>query len=103
MAPLMRLTAQLMANVVEVSGGRPMRVLDVAAGHGVFGIKIVPNEDRVSPPSAAAFAMTMLVQTPRGDAYTDAELGAMFGRAGFSRTEFHPLPPSTQHLAISYR
>ncbi|WP_437593859.1 methyltransferase [Sorangium sp. So ce1000] len=192
MAPLMRLPARLMANLVEVAGDRRVRVLDVAAGHGVFGIalaqrhpsvevvaldwpavlevarenaqaagvaerwrplhgsafdvpfgegydlvlltnflhhfdvptceallrkaraalseggravtlEIVPNEDRVSPPSAAAFAMTMLSHTPRGDAYTEAELAAMLGSAGFSRTEFHPLPPSTQHLAISYR
>ncbi|WP_437803267.1 methyltransferase [Sorangium sp. So ce693] len=192
MAPLMRLSAQLMANIVEVPGGRPVRVLDVAAGHGVFGItlaqrhpsvevvaldwpavlevarenaeaagvaerwrplrgsafdepfgegydmvlltnflhhfdvptceallrkaraalseggraitvEMVPNEDRVSPPGAASFAMTMLVQTSRGDAYTEAELGAMFGRAGFSRTEFHPLPSTRQELAISYR
>ncbi len=53
------------------------------------------------PRGAASFAMTMLVQTSRGDAYTEAELGAMFGRAGFSRTEFHPLPPTRQELAIS--
>ncbi len=47
MAPLMRLSAQLMANIVEVSGGRPVRVLDVAAGHGVFGITLAQRHPSV--------------------------------------------------------
>ncbi|MGO4885967.1 MAG: hypothetical protein ACLP59_34865 [Bryobacteraceae bacterium] len=103
----------------------PLRVLDIAAGHGLFGIEVarlnrearanaakavarqrlrgrlhrsircrtciallkkvhaalkpggraatlefVPNEDRVSPPMAAAFSLSMLASTPAGDAYT---------------------------------
>ena len=40
MAPLMRMPAQLLAGLVGADTGRPLRVLDVAAGHGLFGITI---------------------------------------------------------------
>jgi len=46
-------------------------------------IEFVPDEDRVSPPAQAAFALTMLVGTPAGDAYTFAEYEAMLRDAGF--------------------
>jgi len=36
--------------------------------------ELVPNPDRVTPPTAAAFSMMMLATTPAGDAYTFAEL-----------------------------
>jgi hypothetical protein len=45
----------------------------------------------------------MLATTARGDAYTFAELEAMFASAGFARSEFHPLPPSAQQAVVSYR
>jgi len=48
----------------------------------------------VSPAVPAAFALIMLAETPGGDAYTRAELEQMFDRAGFSRHEFHAMPPS---------
>jgi hypothetical protein len=32
--------------------------------------ELVPNPDRVTPPTAAAFSMMMLATTPAGDAYT---------------------------------
>ena len=40
MAPLMRMPAQLLAGLVGGDGSQPLRVLDVAAGHGLFGITI---------------------------------------------------------------
>ncbi len=49
-------------------------------------LECVPNEDRVSPPMAAAFSLTMLASTEGGDAYTYRELDAMFCEAGFVRT-----------------
>jgi 2-polyprenyl-3-methyl-5-hydroxy-6-metoxy-1,4-benzoquinol methylase len=54
----------------------------------------VPNEDRVSPPMAAEFALSMLANTPAGDAYTYAEYQKMFSRAGFRSTEQQALPPT---------
>lgn len=192
MAPLMRMPAQLLANLVGGDAGRPPRVLDVAAGHGMFGITIaernpqaritaldwrnvlavaranaeragvgdryallpgsafdvdwggpydvvlltnflhhfdvptcerlaakahealapggraltldfIPEPDRVTPPATAAFALVMLATTPRGDAYTFAEYQAIFARAGFARSEFHALPPTTQQVVASYK
>ena len=73
------------------SGGRAL-VLD-----------FVPNEDRVSPPSAAFFSLAMLVTTPHGDAYTFGDYSRMFQEAGFARTELRPLPPSPQRLVVSFK
>ena len=190
MAPLMMMPAQLMVKVVNCEVGQDLKVLDIAAGHGVFGlgfaqhhpkahitaldwpnvlevarenaeragvsdryqllpgsafdveygsgydlilitnflhhfdaatcetflrkvhaaladggravtVEFVPNADRVSPPGAAAFSLTMLGTTPSGDAYTFAELESMFRNAGFSRSELHELPPTPQSVVIS--
>ena len=190
MAPLMALAAQLIAKLVDPNADRKLRILDIAAGHGLFGIsfathnqqaeitavdwkavlevakenaqtagvseryktiegsafdvdfgtgydvilltnflhhfdpptcetllrkvraalanggravtlEFVPNEDRVSPPDAAAFSVMMLTSTPSGDAYTFSELERMFANAGFSRSTIHPLPPTIQQVVIS--
>ena len=190
MGPLMALPAQLMAKLVDPTADRKLKILDIAAGHGLFGLafatqnpqaeitaldwkavlevakenaakagvsdryqtiegsafdvefgtgydlvlltnflhhfdvptceallrkvraaladggravtlEFVPNEDRVSPPDAAAFSVMMLTSTPAGDAYTFSELERMFANAGFSRSTIHPLPPTIQQAVIS--
>ncbi len=192
MAPMMMMPAQMIADTVQVDQNRPVRLLDIAAGHGIFGItmarknpnlevtavdwapvlevarenarkfdvadrhrtiggsafdvdfgsgydlvlltnflhhfdvptcesllkkvhsslaeggraltlEFVPNDDRVSPPAAASFAMTMLASTASGDAYTFAEYDRMFRNSGFSDNQIHPLDPSPQSLIISKR
>jgi 2-polyprenyl-3-methyl-5-hydroxy-6-metoxy-1,4-benzoquinol methylase len=60
-------------------------------GGRVAVLEFVPNDDRVSPPMAASFAMQMLAGTPAGDAYTFRELKAMLSAAGFSGMTRHPL------------
>src|SRR3569833_124858 len=57
-------------------------------------LEFVPNEDRVSPPMAAGFAITMLATTPAGDAYTFSELKAMYEEAGFSGVQATPIAMS---------
>lgn len=190
MAPLARLTAQLLANLLQADTGHRCRVLDVAAGHGLFGIAVaqrnpraevvaldwpnvlaiaeenakdagvaerfrtisgdaltvdygtgydlvllanflhhldwhgcekllgkvrralkpsglavtlefIPDEDRVTPTESAGIALTMLVSTSGGDAYTFSEYEEMFRRAGFSSSELHSLPPSFQRVVIA--
>ena len=190
MAALMALPAQLMANLVDPNADQKLKILDIAAGHGLFGIafatrnkqaevtaldwtsvlqvakenaekagvsdryktiegsafdvefgtgydlvlltnflhhfdpptcesllrkvraaladggravtlEFVPNEDRVTPPDAAAFSVMMLTTTPSGDAYTFAELEQMASNAGFSRSTLHPLPPTIQQVVVS--
>lgn len=192
MASLMAMPAQLLAGLVGGDAGQPLRVLDVAAGHGLFGITIaqrypqahvtaldwpnvlavaeenarragvaeryalnpgsafeldwggpydvvlltnflhhfdvatcerlaakayaalapggraltlefIPEPDRVTPPPTAGFALVMLATTAQGDAYTFEEFQGMFARAGFSRSEFHALPPTTQQAVVSYK
>ncbi|HEY3937586.1 MAG TPA: class I SAM-dependent methyltransferase [Bryobacteraceae bacterium] len=73
----------------------------LTAGGRCVTLEFVPNDDRVSPPIAAEFAMTMLGTTPAGDAYTFAEYDAMFRKAGFASSEFHPLTRSPESLVIS--
>jgi 2-polyprenyl-3-methyl-5-hydroxy-6-metoxy-1,4-benzoquinol methylase len=192
MAPMIAMPAQIMAKLVDPEANRKLKVLDIAAGHGLFGIALaknnpqaeivaldwpkvlevaqdnatqagvsdrystlagsafevdfgtgydlvlltnflhhfdqptcesllrkvysalvkggravtlefVPNEDRISPPDAAAFSVMMLGSTPSGDAYTFSEFEKMFENVGFSRSELHPLPPSIQQVVISYK
>lgn len=192
MMPMMMMPAQMMAGLVPVDANRPIKLLDIAAGHGIFGItfaqkypnvqvtaldwaavlevakenaqkfgvadrhqllpgsafdvefgtgydlvlltnflhhfdvetnekllkkvhaalgeggravtlEFVPNDDRITPPMAAAFSMTMLASTRAGDAYTFAEYDAMFTNAGFSRSEFHPLAPMPQSVIVSHK
>jgi ubiquinone/menaquinone biosynthesis C-methylase UbiE len=55
-------------------------------------LEFVPNEDRVSPPAAAAFSLMMLGTTASGDAYTFSEFDRMFRNAGFSSSQAHALP-----------
>ncbi len=192
MAPMMALPAQLTAKLVDPSADRKLKILDIAAGHGLYGLafaknnpqanvvaldwpnvlevakenarnagvadrystiegsafeveygtgydlilltnflhhfdpptneallrkvhaalaeggravtlEFVPNEDRISPPDAAAFSVMMLGTTPAGDAYTFPELERMFANAGFARSELHQLPPTIQQVVISQR
>lgn len=51
MMPMMAMPAQLMAQLVNGNSTQPMKVLDIAAGHGVFGIafaKLNPNAQIVA-------------------------------------------------------
>jgi len=64
-------------------------------------LEFVPNDDRISPPDAATFALIMLAGTRAGDAYTFAELDQMMKNAGFKRNTIYPLPPGFQHLVVS--
>jgi len=190
MAPLTVPAALFIAQLLEAREERPMRVLDIAAGHGMYGITIarlnanaqitavdwpavlevakenaekagalaryttrpgsafeaelgvdydvvlltnifhhfdketcvelmrrahhalkpngkavtlefVPNEDRVSPPTEAAFSLQMLVGTDAGDAYTFPEYREMFRKAGFSETSLYAIPSMPQQVLIS--
>lgn len=63
-------------------------------------LEFVPNEDRVSPPIPATFAMTMLASTPAGDAYPLSALSAMYNYAGFSDVTAHPISMSPHTVVI---
>jgi len=59
----------------------------------------VPDENRVCPPRAAAFALVMLATTPEGDAYTFSEYRSMLHQAGFTDVTRHAVPESV-HTAL---
>jgi len=64
-------------------------------------LEFVPNDDRVSPPAAASFAMMMLGSTADGDAYTFAEYQKIFANAGFASSEARTLQKSPGTLIVS--
>ena len=190
MAPLAVPSAEFIAGVMGAAEGKPVKVLDIAAGHGMFGITIarrnpnaqvvqldwpavlevakqnaqkfgvadrvtarpgsafeaeygdgygyvlltnilhhfdpptcetmlrrvhaalkpggkaitlefVPNEDRVTPPLAAAFSLIMLSNTDAGDAYTFSQFEKMFRNAGFAKTALHQVPDMPQQVLVS--
>lgn len=67
-------------------------------GGRAITLEFIPNDDRVSPPEPASFAIILLATTPAGDAYTFAEYERMFRSAGFTKNELHVLP--TTHSVI---
>jgi 2-polyprenyl-3-methyl-5-hydroxy-6-metoxy-1,4-benzoquinol methylase len=73
----------------------------LAPGGLVVTLDFIPNEDRITPTRAAAFAMTMLGMTPSGDAYTASEYQKMFRNAGFSSNDVRPVAVSGHSLILS--
>lgn len=188
MVPMMLPAAQAIAEILDVASAGPIKVLDIAAGHGMYGISVaqrnphaeivavdwkgvlsvaqehavaagvasryrlcpgsaftvewgagydialvtnflhhfdaetctallrrvgeslkpggrvgvlefVCNDDHVTPPLQAAFAMNMLAGTPYGDAYSYSQLGGMLGAGGFGDISRHEMP-TPQTLVI---
>jgi 2-polyprenyl-3-methyl-5-hydroxy-6-metoxy-1,4-benzoquinol methylase len=70
-------------------------------GASLVILEMAVNDDRVSPPGAALFAMTMLTSTRSGDAFSRRELASMCEQAGFQAATHHEVThtPSTITLA----
>jgi SAM-dependent methyltransferase len=81
-----------------------MRKIHAALNEGgrAITLEFVPDEGRAEPPHAVTFALTMLVTTARGDAYTFAEYEKMFADAGFSRSELIQTPMGIERVIVSY-
>ncbi|HWZ99581.1 MAG TPA: class I SAM-dependent methyltransferase [Candidatus Dormibacteraeota bacterium] len=75
----------------------------LAPGGRAAIVDLVPNDDRISPPTAAAFSLMMLTTTPTGDAYTLKEYEAMAKDAGFARTELTAPTIGLDRLIIAYK
>lgn len=82
-----------------------MRKIHAALGSGgrCVTAEFVPNEDRVTPPTAASFSMMMLGSTSSGDAYTFAEYDAMFRNTGFASSKLHALERLPESIIISHK
>jgi 2-polyprenyl-3-methyl-5-hydroxy-6-metoxy-1,4-benzoquinol methylase len=79
-----------------------MRKIEAALvpGGRCITLDYVANEDRVSPPTAAGFAMMMLGTTAAGDVYTFPEYETMFRKAGFASSKLLALTKSPQSVII---
>jgi SAM-dependent methyltransferase len=82
-----------------------MRKIHAALNEGgrAVTLEFVPDEDRADPPHAVTFALTMLVTTVSGDAYTFSEYEKMFADAGFSRSELIKPPVGIEQVIVSYK
>jgi SAM-dependent methyltransferase len=90
MAPLMHMPAQGIAEVIGAKKGEPIKVLDIAAGHGVFGITIAQQNQNarivavdwanvleVAKENAKKAGVNMRYGTVAGSAF-DVEFGKDF-------------------------
>ena len=75
----------------------------LAPGGRAAIVDLVPNPDRISPPTAAAFSMMMLTTTPSGDAYTLPEYEQMTRDAGFARSELAQPIIGLDRLIVAYK
>lgn len=75
----------------------------LAPGGRAAILDFIPNPDRVTPPTTAAFAMMMLATTPAGDAYTLAEYERISKDAGFARVVMSPNEIGLDRLVVAYR
>ena len=66
-------------------------------------LEFVPNDDRVTPPDAAMFALTMLTQTRAGDAFTFKELAGMCEAAGLGAATAYPVGITPQTIVIAQK
>lgn len=72
-------------------------------GGTVAILEFVPEEDRVSPPMAAAFSFIMLNSTPSGDAYTMQEFESMLRNGGYSGPKRHPIEAGIENVITAKR
>ena len=83
MVPMMMPSAQAIADILDAASAGPMRVLDIAAGHGIFGIVIAQRNPEaeivaldwapvleVAAENAKAMGVGARHRTVAGDAFT---------------------------------
>ena len=67
----------------------------------VITVDFMPAMSRITGKRESLFALTMLVGTPSGDAYTFQELAQMFAKVGFGKSEHFPIKGTPQHIMVS--
>jgi ubiquinone/menaquinone biosynthesis C-methylase UbiE len=110
MAPMMALPAHLMAELVDPSANSKLRILDLAAGHGLFGLAFAkrnpqaevtavdwPNVLAVAEENAAAAGVSERYQTNPGSAF-DVDYGTGFDLVLFTNFLHHFDPPTCEVL-----
>jgi ubiquinone/menaquinone biosynthesis C-methylase UbiE len=110
MVPMMMPAAQQIAKVLNEGGGRELKVLDIAAGHGMFGITIArenpratvvaldwPNVLAVAKENAEGAGVADRYTTIEGSAF-DADFGAGYDAVLLTNFLHHFDPPTCETL-----
>jgi ubiquinone/menaquinone biosynthesis C-methylase UbiE len=110
MAPMMALPAHLMAELVDPAANSKLKILDLAAGHGLFGLAFAkrnpqaevtavdwPNVLDVAKGNAAAAGVSERYHTNPGNAF-DVDYGRDFDLVLFTNFLHHFDPPTCEVL-----
>lgn len=110
MAPLMRMPSELIAGLLRAESGERWKVLDIAAGHGLFGIAIAkrnPNAQivavdwpgvlEVAKQNAQAAGLNGRYSTIPGSAF-DVDYGSGFDLVLLTNFLHHFDPPTCEKL-----
>jgi 2-polyprenyl-3-methyl-5-hydroxy-6-metoxy-1,4-benzoquinol methylase len=110
MAPMMALPAQLMAKLVDPTADRKLKILDIAAGHGFYGIEFAkknpqanivaldwPNVLEVAKENASAAGVADRYSTIAGSAF-DVDYGEGYDLILLTNFLHHFDPPTNETL-----
>ena len=110
MAPMMALPSHLMAELVDPAANTKLRILDLAAGHGLFGLAFAkrnpqaevtavdwPNVLTVAQENAAAAGVSDRYHINPGSAF-DVDYGSDFDLVLFTNFLHHFDPPTCETL-----
>jgi precorrin-6B methylase 2 len=75
----------------------------LAPGGRIVALQIMLDDDRLSPPFAAAMNFNVLATTPSGQVPTATELETPLRAVGFNRLEWHDLPGSDERIVIGWK
>jgi ubiquinone/menaquinone biosynthesis C-methylase UbiE len=115
MAPLMALPAQLIANLVDPNADQKLRILDIAAGHGLFGISFATRNKQaevtaldwknvleVAKENAQKAGVSDRYDTIEGNAF-DRDFGAGYDLILLTNFLHHFDPPTCETLLRKVR
>lgn len=110
MAPMMALPAQLLAKLVDPAADRKLKILDIAAGHGLYGLEFAkrnpqasvvaldwPNVLAVAKENAGAAGVTNRYSTIEGSAF-DVDYGEGYDLILLTNFLHHFDPPTNEAL-----
>jgi len=110
MAPMMMMPAQAMAQIVEIDPDRKVKVLDIAAGHGLYGITLAmshPNVEvmaldwpgvlEVAKENAEKMGVADRFSTKPGSAF-DVDYGSDYDMVLLTNFLHHFDPPTCEKL-----
>jgi ubiquinone/menaquinone biosynthesis C-methylase UbiE len=115
MAPLMMMPAQLIAKLVDPNADQKLKVLDIAAGHGLFGIAFASNNKQaeitaldwkavleVAKENAQKAGVSDRYQTIPGSAF-DVDFGSGYDLVLITNFLHHFDPPTCETLLRKVR